>query len=113
MFVEVVQVNGTWISSDDGDQYSITREEIHDNNKILVQAANNEQENWKKSWKRVGTMFIGGENHRPVTSLGQTLSHNVSSTPCYEQGSNSTLMVIGTDWKCSYKLTWSQPLKII
>ena len=35
-FVEVVQVNVTWISSDDGDQYSITREEIHDNNRILV-----------------------------------------------------------------------------
>jgi hypothetical protein len=45
VFVEVVQVNVTWISSDDGDQYSITREEIHDNNRILVQAANNEQEN--------------------------------------------------------------------
>ena len=28
VFVEVVQVNVTWISSDDGDQYSITREEI-------------------------------------------------------------------------------------
>jgi hypothetical protein len=26
----------TWISSDDDDQYSITREEIHDNNRILV-----------------------------------------------------------------------------
>jgi hypothetical protein len=35
-FVEVVQVNVTWISSDDGDQYSITREEMHDNNRILV-----------------------------------------------------------------------------
>ena len=44
VFVEVVQVNVTWISSDDGDQYSITREEIHDNNRILVQAANNEQD---------------------------------------------------------------------
>jgi hypothetical protein len=40
VFVEVVQVNVTWISSDDGDQYSITREEIHDNYRILVQAAN-------------------------------------------------------------------------
>ena len=45
MFVEVVQVNVTWISSDDGDQYSITHEEIHDNKRILVQAANNEKEN--------------------------------------------------------------------
>ena len=45
MFVEVVQVNVTWISSDDGDQYLITREEIHDHNRIFVQAANNKQEN--------------------------------------------------------------------
>jgi hypothetical protein len=33
-----------------------------------------------------------GENHRPVTSHWQTLSHNVvSSTPCHERGSNSQL----------------------
>ena len=70
MFVEVVQVNVTWISFDDGDQYSITREEIHDNNKILVQAANNEQENLKtekspgkileKPWN-----FISGKEWEP------------------------------------------------
>ena len=31
-----------------------------------------------------------GENHRPVTSHWQTLSHNVvSSIPCHEWGSNS------------------------
>ena len=33
------------------------------------------------------------ENHRPVASHWQTLSHNVlSSTPCHEQGSNSQLL---------------------
>jgi hypothetical protein len=33
-----------------------------------------------------------GENHRPVTSNWQTLSHNVvSNTPRHEQGSNSQL----------------------
>jgi len=35
---------------------------------------------------------IHGENHRPVTSRWQTLSHNVvSSTPRYEWVSNSQL----------------------
>jgi hypothetical protein len=30
------------------------------------------------------------ENHRPVASYGQILSHNVvSSTPCHERDSNS------------------------
>ena len=44
----------------------------------------------------VGVSFIGGrtgipgENHRPVTSHLQTLSHDVvSSTPRHEWGSNS------------------------
>ena len=33
---------------------------------------------------------VPGENHRPVASHGQTLSHNVvSSTPRNERGSNS------------------------
>ena len=33
---------------------------------------------------------VPGENHRPVTSHRQTLSHNVvSSTPHHEQDSNS------------------------
>jgi hypothetical protein len=33
-----------------------------------------------------------GENHRPVASHRQTLSHNVvSSTPHHERGSNSQL----------------------
>ena len=35
---------------------------------------------------------VPGENHRPVTSHRQTLSHNVvSSTPRHEQASNSQL----------------------
>ena len=35
---------------------------------------------------------VPGENHRPVASHRQTLSHNVvSSTPRHEQGSNSQL----------------------
>jgi len=35
---------------------------------------------------------VPGENHRPVTSHWQTLSHNVvSSTPRHEWGSNSQL----------------------
>jgi len=35
---------------------------------------------------------VPGENHRPVASHWQTLSHNVvSSTPRYERGSNSQL----------------------
>ena len=35
-----------------------------------------------------------GENHRPVVSHWQTLSHNiVSSTPCYEQDSDSLTKV--------------------
>ena len=45
---------------------------------------------------------VTGENHRPVASNWQTLSHNVeSSTPRHERGSNSTLVVIGTD--CTWK----------
>jgi hypothetical protein len=35
---------------------------------------------------------VSGENHRPVASHWQTLSHNVvSSTTRHEQGSNSQL----------------------
>jgi hypothetical protein len=35
---------------------------------------------------------VPGENHRPLTSHWQTLSHNVvSSTPLHERGSNSQL----------------------
>ena len=35
---------------------------------------------------------VHGENHRPVASHRQTLSHNVvSSTPRHERGSNSQL----------------------
>ena len=49
----------------------------------------------------VGETGIPGENHRPVASYRQTLSHNVvSSTPRHEPGSNSQLttsVVIGTD----------------
>ena len=40
---------------------------------------------------------VPGENHRPVASHRQTLSHNVvSSTPHHEQ-ELTTLVVIGTD----------------
>ena len=39
------------------------------------------------SWKKPE---YPGENHRPVASHWQTLSHNVvSSTPRHERGSNS------------------------
>ena len=35
---------------------------------------------------------VPGENHRPVASLWQTLSHNVvSNTPRHERDSNSQL----------------------
>jgi hypothetical protein len=35
---------------------------------------------------------VPGENHRPVVSHCQTLSHNVvSSTPCHERDSKSQL----------------------
>jgi len=35
---------------------------------------------------------VSGENHQPVTSHWQTLSHNVvSSTPSHERSSNSSL----------------------
>jgi hypothetical protein len=44
------------------------------------------------------------ENHRPVASNWQTLSHNVvSSTLRHERGSNSTVVVIGTDCTGSCK----------
>ena len=49
-----------------------------------------------------------GENHRPVASHWQTLSHKVvSSTPRHERSLNSTTWVlIGTDYtgscKCNY-----------
>jgi hypothetical protein len=44
------------------------------------------------TWRSVLLVEETGENHRPVASLGQTLSHNVvSSTPRYERGSNSQL----------------------
>ena len=47
------------------------------------------------SWQSVLLMEgtgVSGENHRPVASHWQTLSHNVvSSTPRHEQGSNSQL----------------------
>ena len=40
-------------------------------------------------WRKPG---VPGENHRPVTSPWQTLSHKVvSSTPRYERGSDSQL----------------------
>jgi hypothetical protein len=47
---------------------------------------------------------IPGENHWSVTSHWQTLSHNVVlGTPRFEF---TTLVMIGTDCICSYKLSW-------
>jgi len=47
---------------------------------------------------------VPGENHRPAASDWQTLSHNaVLSTLHHEQGSNSMLVVIGTDCTGSCK----------
>ena len=44
------------------------------------------------SWHSVLLVEEIGENHRPVTSHLQVLSHNVvSSKPCHEQGLNSQL----------------------
>jgi hypothetical protein len=52
-------------------------------------------------------LYRGGQFYwwlKPVTSHWQTLSHNVvSSTPRHERGSNSTLVVIGTDCIASCK----------
>jgi len=40
----------------------------------------------------VAVIFIGGGNHRPVASHGQTLSHNVvSNIPRNRRSSNSQL----------------------
>jgi hypothetical protein len=51
-----------------------------------------------------------GENHWPVASQWQTLSHNVvSSTPRHEQDSNSQLLMIGTDCTGSYNSMRSRP----
>ena len=55
------------------------------------------------SWWYVllGETGVPGENHRPVTSRGQTVSHNVvSSTPLHEL---TILVVKVTDCKCSCK----------
>jgi hypothetical protein len=47
---------------------------------------------------------VPGENHRPVTSLWQTVSHNVvSSKSCHEGFELTTLVVIGTDCTGSCK----------
>jgi hypothetical protein len=49
----------------------------------------------------LGETGVSGENHRPVTSHGQTVSHNVvSSTPLHEL---TILVVKVTDFKCSCK----------
>jgi len=46
---------------------------------------------WKSVWL-VEETGVPRENHRPVASRWQTLSHNVvSNTPCHEQYSNSQL----------------------
>ena len=47
------------------------------------------------SWRSVLLVeetWVPGENQRPVISHWQTVSHNVSSTPHHERGSNSQLM---------------------
>jgi len=70
------------------------------------------------SWRSVLLVEETGENHRPVASHWQTLSHNVvSSTPRHKWGS----VVIGTDCKGSYKsnyymittMTAPQEIKIL
>jgi hypothetical protein len=44
------------------------------------------------SWQSVLLMKETGENHRPVTCHGQTLSYNVAwSTPRHARGSNPQL----------------------
>jgi hypothetical protein len=57
------------------------------------------------SWWSVLLVEESGENHWPVVSHWQILSHNVvCSTPCHEQGLNSQLLVvIGTDFTGSCK----------
>jgi hypothetical protein len=58
-------------------------------------------------WQSVLLMEETGvprENHGPVTSHWQTLSHNVvSSTPPHMNGVWTTLVVIGTDYTGSCK----------
>ena len=51
---------------------------------------------------------VPGENHRPVASHYQALSHNVvSSTSCHERGFElTTLVVIGTDCTGSCKFNY-------
>jgi len=44
---------------------------------------------WRSDFLLVEETGVPGENHRPVASHWQTLSHNVSSTPRHERGSNS------------------------
>jgi hypothetical protein len=54
--------------------------------------------------KRFAWFSLPGENHWPVASHWQTWSHNVvSSTTPHEWGSNSTLVVIGTECTGSCK----------
>ena len=70
------------------------------------------------SWQSVLLVeetWVPGENHWPVTSHWQTLSHNVvSSTPRHEQGFKlTTSVVIGTDCigscKSNYHITMMAP----
>ena len=50
---------------------------------------------------------VSGENHRPVTSHWQTLSHNVvSSTSRHELDSYSTLVVMRTDFTGGCKFNY-------
>ena len=63
------------------------------------------------SWWSVLLVKETGENHRPVASHLQTLSHNVvSSTPRHERDSNSQLQwMIGTDCIVVINPTTMQP----
>jgi hypothetical protein len=54
----------------------------------------------------VAVSFIGGENHRPVASHWQTLSHNVvSGTPRHERGSKSQRVSGDRHWTHKTSLT--------
>ena len=53
------------------------------------------------SWRSVSLVEETGENHRPVASHSQILSHNVvSRTPHHERGSTH---MMGTDWIGNYE----------
>ena len=49
---------------------------------------------------------VTGENHRPVASHWQTLSHNVVSSTPHLSGIRTTLVMIGTDCTGSCKSSY-------